>query len=503
MRPLQSLTLEAMLEMLSTTFSHMPDPRCPKRVNYRLHDTRLSGFAMLFFQHPSLLECQRKMQQRRGRCNLETIFGVREVPSESQMRAILDGVPVALLRELVPAMCEKFRRAGWAKDFQSVLSSGVDHGAYYPLALDGSAYLHSTEVQCPSCVQRRDAEGTVHFRHTVVSATLGKAGWHRVLPLDVEEGHNHDGQDKQDCAVNAAKRLLGRVRQEHPRLPLVILGDDLYCPEPCILQLREAGPRHVLVCTPTSHPEVYKWVDDLQALGACEQGAWQEGPACRRRWFTYRVARSVPLTVSHRVWGTFVEVWEHDRAGQQVYPNAWFTDLEVEQANVSEVIWMGRSRWKIEHEPFHIHKNHGYELEHNYGHGTQTLSMVFSLLNLLAFIAHMILDRGDRLYQRCVATTSRRELWHTLRTTMRMLCVASWRQMLCIYLDEEPASPERTESRPGPSQSGPFSTPQSTGHCKPSKESATENLVEARAMVGCLRQRAEVCADVRQWGYTG
>jgi len=76
-------------------------------------------------------------------------------------------------------------------------------------------------------------------------------------------------------------------------------------------------------------------------------------------------------------WGTFVEVWEHNRAGEPVYHNAWFTDLEVDEDNVRTVIWMGRSRWKIENEQFHVHKNHGYELEHNSGHGQQTLSMVF------------------------------------------------------------------------------------------------------------------------------
>src|SRR5262249_40885087 len=75
MRPLQSLTLEAMLDLLSTTCGHIPDVRCPDRVNYSLHDTLMSGFAMMFFQHASLLEFQRKMQQRRGRCNLETLFG--------------------------------------------------------------------------------------------------------------------------------------------------------------------------------------------------------------------------------------------------------------------------------------------------------------------------------------------------------------------------------------------------------------------------------------------
>ena len=67
--------------------------------------------------------------------------------------------------------------------------------------------------------------------------------------------------------------------------------------------------------------------------------------------------------------------------------------------------------------------------------------MVFYLLNLLAFVAHVILERGDQRYQRCLATTSRRELWHTFRTTMRMILVSSWVQFLLIYLDEEGPSP--------------------------------------------------------------
>jgi hypothetical protein len=95
MHPLQSLTLEAMIDLLSATFRHIPDARHPDRIDSSLHDTLMSGFAMLCFQHPSLLELQRKMQPRRGRCHLETIFGVRAVPSDTQMREILDGVPPA------------------------------------------------------------------------------------------------------------------------------------------------------------------------------------------------------------------------------------------------------------------------------------------------------------------------------------------------------------------------------------------------------------------------
>lgn len=97
MRPLQRLTLEAMIDTLSSTCSHMPDPRRADRIDYSLHDTLMSGFAMMCFQHPSLLAFQRNMHQRRGRCNLETIFGVTAVPSDTQRRTIVDGVPLRVI----------------------------------------------------------------------------------------------------------------------------------------------------------------------------------------------------------------------------------------------------------------------------------------------------------------------------------------------------------------------------------------------------------------------
>jgi hypothetical protein len=112
MRPLQSLTLEAMIGLLSDTCTVIPDTRQAQRVDYSLHDTLMSGCALLCFQPPSLLEFQRQMEQRRGRCNLETIFGDHEGPSDSQRREILDGMLPELLRQVFPLLCEKVRRAG-------------------------------------------------------------------------------------------------------------------------------------------------------------------------------------------------------------------------------------------------------------------------------------------------------------------------------------------------------------------------------------------------------
>jgi hypothetical protein len=58
-----------------------------------MRDAALAAFACFFFQTPSLLAFQRQMQSRTGRNNLKTVFGVEAIPSDTQLRQILDGAP--------------------------------------------------------------------------------------------------------------------------------------------------------------------------------------------------------------------------------------------------------------------------------------------------------------------------------------------------------------------------------------------------------------------------
>ena len=67
--------------------------------------------------------------------------------------------------------------------------------------------------------------------------------------------------------------------------------------------------------------------------------------------------------------------------------------------------------------------------------------MVFYLLNLLASVTHGSVELGDRLYQRCRARESRRELGAAVRTTLHVGLGESWSQLLCVYLAQDPAGP--------------------------------------------------------------
>src|SRR5215813_1150641 len=437
MRPLKSLTFEVFRALLAKTFEEIPDKRDPQRIPWDLPAVLMSALAMFFFQHPSLREYQRRMKKQRGHSNLERVLGMEEIPSDTQMREILDGAPTEPLRRVLPETFEQMRRIGWTVKFVTAIAGEK----YYTVAVDGSEYFHSTKIECPGCLRHRSTKGVTHYSHVVVAATLTRAGSHAIMPLDAEGVRNEDGQPKQDCELNAAKRLVRRLRAEHRQLKLCITGDDLYAHEPFILELRQLGMGFVLVAKPTSHAGLFEGVDELDRRGECVHGKWEEGSGSNRRYFEYRSAAHVPLTQSGNVRVNFVELWERTKDGQVRSHNSWVTDFAVTQEHEATIIGIGRSRWKIENEQFNVHKNHGYELEHNYGHGQHTLSRVFYLLNLLAFLAHKVLEFGDRLYQKCRAGESRRGLWTMLRSAFSLVEVESWEALLLNHLRDAAHSP--------------------------------------------------------------
>src|SRR4030042_4967658 len=78
-------------------------------------------------------------------------------------------------------------------------------------------------------------------------------GMREVIPLAPEPIANTDGAEKQDCEINAAKRLIGKLRQTHPKLKLIVTGDSLYSKQPFIDTIKAAGMPFILVAKPDDH----------------------------------------------------------------------------------------------------------------------------------------------------------------------------------------------------------------------------------------------------------
>jgi hypothetical protein len=118
-----------------------------------------------------------------------------------------------------------------------------------------------------------------------------------------------------------------------------------------------------------------------------------------------------------------------------VYHNSFSTNHPITADTLKPIIQAGRARWKTENENHNTLKNHGYHLEHNYGHGQQHLATVLVVLNVLAFLCHTVLELTSEKYRRLRAELgARMTFFDDIRTLMRYLPFMSWDDLLDFML---------------------------------------------------------------------
>jgi hypothetical protein len=92
------LNFANLLKALHEAITEIDDPRqTSNATKYKVKDAVLGAFSVFFMQCESFLEHQRQMQTRKGRDNAQSIFGLDKIPTNNQIRNILDGIKASSL----------------------------------------------------------------------------------------------------------------------------------------------------------------------------------------------------------------------------------------------------------------------------------------------------------------------------------------------------------------------------------------------------------------------
>jgi hypothetical protein len=76
-----------------------------------------------------------------------------------------------------------------------------------------------------------------------------------------------DGNEKQDCEIQAGKRWVSQYGDFYAKQNVTILGDDLFSRQPFVQALKDKKLHFILVCKPDSHLALYEMVAFLQSNG--------------------------------------------------------------------------------------------------------------------------------------------------------------------------------------------------------------------------------------------
>ena len=156
-----------LVDQIRSTFRALPD--CRKQGNnqkYAVEDAALSAFSVFFTQSPSFLDYQRRMQKHHNRNNAQSVFGVHQIPSTSQIGNLLDPIAPETLYPMLAGVGDKLYAQGCLEPFISI-------GGMLLVAL--TAPIHSVRKGFLSLLRPENAEK----RQNIVPPHSGHAGHHR------------------------------------------------------------------------------------------------------------------------------------------------------------------------------------------------------------------------------------------------------------------------------------------------------------------------------------
>lgn len=185
-------------------FESHPDPRNGQNTQYALADICMSAFSMFFMHHPSFLAFQCSLHENTGRDNTLTLFGMTKIPTANHIRPVLDGMDPGALEQVY----------FYIVDSLAMLTPGAVHnihGGYTLIALAGSEYFCSKNVNCETSSHRMRSDGKEEYFHTFIVASIVTLANRRALSLPPECVRPYDGASKQDCELKTVSRWLERV----------------------------------------------------------------------------------------------------------------------------------------------------------------------------------------------------------------------------------------------------------------------------------------------------
>ena len=333
------------------------DPRHQSYITYTQDDLLYMGLLKNICSVESMRQMENLFNEETCIRTLSVLSGnknLTEMPHSDTLNYYLERLSPECLSELRKQMVKSLI-AGKAFNKARLL------GTYWRIILDGTGLFYFKERHCENCLRdvRKDEYGksVVRYYHKVLEAKL-VLGDGFVISLGTEFIENErEDVTKQDCELNAAKRLFSRIKKEYGRLPICIQADALYEVETIMKICREYGWKYIFTHKDTRQPYAGK---EYAVLDDEEKGIRRNIGKEKGTGKYYNGIEK--LTGKTEVMNLYE--YAYDDIGGDVITFHWTTNIELTRENLVEMISTGRGRWQIENEGFNFQKNILYRIEH-------------------------------------------------------------------------------------------------------------------------------------------
>ena len=371
--------IDKYLPRLFIMFDNLTDLRQLGKVTYSMKSICVTRLFALLCGLTSMNSMTNKLNTTISINNLSKIINeeLSDLPHYDTINDIFDDLNIDELRKIQKYIVYALIRSKMFDKFR--------YNGKFQILVDGSGLISFNYHHCDHCLVKHHKDGTKTYEHQVLEAKLVFDSF--VISLDSEFIENPDPSvinlKKQDCEMNAFKRMASRIKKNFPKLKFIITADALYASGPFIKLCLNYNWDYIFRLKSDKLKTVNQ---DFDGIISIEKGSIHDNYFLVKDYkynkYSFNIVR-------------FIEKFSPNKK-DKIF--TYITNIPIDDDNIKEVIVLGRRRWKIENQGFNNQKNIYFDITHMCSLNYNAMKAHYFFIQF-AHTIRQLLDLGSKVAQ--------------------------------------------------------------------------------------------------------
>lgn len=297
---------------------------------------------------------------------------LEELPYWETIQDVFINIKLEELREIQKYIAVSLIRS---KMFDKYRFNGA-----FQLLFDGTGLSNHNYNLNDNCLVRKHKDGKISYYKYVLECKLVVGNI--VISLDSEFIENENmlnDKQKQDCEINAFKRMVERIKNNYPKYKFIITGDALYATTPIINICKKYNWNYIFNFKPDRLKDINEQFED------------------NINYHNETNIKDYYLSNNITFKGNVLNVVKYiDKNNNQETIFRYITNLGVDDYNIKDIIKLGRNRWKIENEGFYTQKHRTFDITHLNSRNDNAMKCHYFFIQF-AHTIRQLLEQGNLL----------------------------------------------------------------------------------------------------------
>lgn len=358
---------------LTSMFSSLTDKRHKSYITYKIRTIIMTRLFALLCGITTMTDINSTFDTEHSITNFSKICNqeLKEIPDWQTIQDVIEQLDYNEIDEIRKYMFTALLRSKMFDRFK--------YNGCIQLIVDATGLTSRDYNLNGNCLTRTRDGNTKYYKYVLeAKVCFGNI----VISIDsewIENTELNNENQKQDCEINAFKRMAKRIKKNYPKLRFIITGDALYASTPMINICKDNNWHYIFNLKKDRLKTIYEEFED---------NINYENEVNKKNYFL-----SSNITFNGNTLNAFRYVETKEK---KITIFNYISDLKIDNYNISLIVSLGRKRWKIENEGFNVQKNGTFNISHLCSHFENALKIHYLFIQI-AHTIRQLLEYGSLL----------------------------------------------------------------------------------------------------------